>query len=409
MRYSLFIVRDSWEQISPKAKLVVKICRENSSANVFYIIRNNKDRFLEKWSYNKIELATSTSGILFYYLLIMLKSPRDLHNKFSRRFFKREVPYSLVTAGFISVLSKTLNHYFAASARSDRLMPFLKEINSKRVFIIDEFTSIKTLDLKLLKQLGLVIYVSQDVANENFDFHNNFVSKSLMYKLECEILKIADLVITCSERDQFRYIDMGAKNAIFYPNIYPIKEFEPSIKDEVPSLIIAFQSRWGDRSIHDFYSIFEALSKVNGKLKVYAIGVKPKHVPRNIEVEYYEYITNKSDYMRILSKSWIGINIGIHRAGSNERKYDYAMAGLVVFSDTLGCRGDLLPHEYTFLDDNDLAAKLEQFMKFSKEKITEMGLENQRYSLSFAEKQLGVISKSIRLILPEDSTDKSYV
>ncbi len=73
--------------------------------------------------------------------------------------------------------------------------------------------------------------------------------------------------------------------------------------------------------------------------------------------------------MRILSKSWIGINIGIHKGGSNERKYDYAMAGLVVFSDILGCRGDLLPHEYTYLDSNDLAAKLEQLMEFGKKRL----------------------------------------
>ena len=52
--------------------------------------------------------------------------------------------------------------------------------------------------------------------------------------------------------------------------------------------------------------------------------------------------------------------MGIHLGGTNERKYDYAMAGLVVFSDNLGVRGDLLPHEYTYVDSYDLAAKLEQ-------------------------------------------------
>ena len=195
---------------------------------------------------------------------------------------------------------------------------------------------------------------------------------------------------------------MGAKKAIFYPNIYPIKEFEPDIKDKEPSISIAFQSRWGENSIHDFYNIFDALSKINVKIKVYVIGAKPEHVPKNIEIEHYQYIEIKSDYLRILSKSWIGINIGIHRGGSNERKYDYAMAGLVVFSDTLGCRGDLLPHEFTFLDANDLSAKLEQFIEFYKERITEMGVENRRYTLLFSEKQRNAISKSIREVLPKN-------
>ena len=104
--------------------------------------------------------------------------------------------------------------------------------------------------------------------------------------------------------------------------------------------------------------------------------------------------------MRILSKSWIGINIGIHKGGSNERKYDYAMAGLVVFSDTLGCRGDLLPHEFAYIDNNDLAAKLNQLIKFGKEKINEMGIENRKCTLSFAEEQRDIISRSIKVLLP---------
>ena len=213
MPYSLFVVRDSWAKISPKAKLVVNLCKENSIASIFCIIRNDKERFLERWNDNKIELATSTSGILFYYSFILLRSPRDFYNGILRRFFKRELTYSLITSGDISVLSKTLNHFFAASARSNRIIPFLKRMNSKRVFLIDEFTSTKTLNVNLLRQMGLVIYISQDVASENFDFHTNFISRSLMYKLECDIVKIADLVIACSERDRLRYLEMGAKHA----------------------------------------------------------------------------------------------------------------------------------------------------------------------------------------------------
>ena len=65
----------------------------------------------------------------------------------------------------------------------------------------------------------------------------------------------------------------------FYPNVYPIKEFEPHQKEKEPSICISFQSRWGNKGIEDFYSIFEALSKINERIKVYAIGVKPQQVP----------------------------------------------------------------------------------------------------------------------------------
>lgn len=398
MSYSLFVVRDSWEKISPKAQLIIKLFKQNPNLQVYYIIRDDKQRFLENWDNNQIHLATSTSGILFYYFFAMLRSPEEFKNRISRRIFKKKVPYSLMTTGFITVLSKTLNHYFASSARSNRLRVFLKKTTSKKFFLIDEFTSTRTLNTGLLKRMGTVIYVSQDVASENFDFYTNFISRNLMYKLERDVLKNTDLVIACSERDKLRYMDMGAKKACFYPNIYPIKQYEPFLKDEVPSISIAFQSRWGNQSIHEFDAVFDALSKIKRKVKVYVFGMKPKKVPSNVEIKFYGYIADKLEYLKILSKSWIGINIGIHHAGSNERKYDYALAGLVVFSDTLGCRGEILLHEYTFLDNNDLAAKLNQFLELSIERITEMGNENRRHTLMLAEKQLSLVSKSIKSV-----------
>jgi len=387
MPHTLVIIRDRWDEISPKARFVAKIFRSSLNINLFYIMRNERKIFSEKWSLDKVELATSTSGVLFNYLLMMLKSPKDLHDRILRRLLKRELRGILVTEGFISVLSETLAQYFDTTARSDYIIPFLRNMNSPRIFLIDEFMSIRTLDLKLLKQLGAVIYVSQDVASERYGFEDNIVARRLMYKLEREILQRADLIIACSERDQLKYIEMGAKNVIFYPNIYPIMEFETGIKDTNPSISVVLRNLWGTKSALNFNAVFKALSKIDKKIKIYVIGMEPQRVPRNIKLEHYEYIPNKLDYMRILSKSWIGINIGIHKGGSNERKYDYAMAGLVVFSDILGCRGDLLPHEYTYLDNNDLAAKLEQLIELGQKKIIEMGIENRKQAISLGEKQ----------------------
>ena len=120
---------------------------------------------------------------------------------------------------------------------------------------------------------------------------------------------------------------------------------------------------------------------------MYVIGIRPKTVPKFVKLEYSEFIKDKMDYLRVLSKSWIGINIGIHKAGTNERKYDYAEAGTVVLSDTLGARGDFLPHEYTYVDSHDLAAKIEQLLEFGKARLTEMGNKNRTHVLSMAEKQ----------------------
>jgi hypothetical protein len=387
MSRTLVVIRDRWETCSLKARFIVQINRDSSNINTFYVVRNGRKMFAEKWSQNKVELATSTSGIFLNHLLIMLKSPKDLHDRILRRLHKINLENTLDTKGFISMLSEILDQYFATAARSDNILPFLRNMDSTKIFLIDEFMSIRTLDLKLLKQLGAVIYVSQDVVSERYNFGDSIIASNLMYKLEREILQSADLIIACSGRDQLRYIEMGAKKVIFYPNIYPIMEFETGVKDKIPSISIVLRNCWGTESVISFNAIFKALSKINKKIMVHVVGIKPEQVPRNIELEYYDYIPKKLDYMNILSKSWIGINIGIHKGGSNERKYDYAMAGLVVFSDVLGCRGDLLAHEYSYLDHNDLAVKLEQLLEFGQEKIIEMGLENRKQAISLAKKQ----------------------
>jgi hypothetical protein len=286
--------------------------------------------------------------------------------------------------GFLSVLSDALYQYFGMTARTKRLMFFLHKLNLPKIFLIDEFWSINTVNLKLLKRMGPIIYVSQDVAYNRFGYEDNFIAKKLMYKLESDAVAIADIVVACSERDRLKYIEMGAKKTVFYPNIYPIEEFEPGNKDPTPSICIVLRGHWGARAERALDEIFKALSHIDKEIRVYTIGIKPQRVPKNIYLQHYARIPSKLDYLNTLNKSWIGINIGIHMGGTNERKYDYAMASLVVFSDNFGARGDLLPFEYTYVDSHDLAAKLEQLLQFGKEKIMEMGAQNRKQALSLA-------------------------
>ena len=117
------------------------------------------------------------------------------------------------------------------------------------------------------------------------------------------------------------------------------------------------------------------------------IGIKPQKVPKNITLKHIKFIPRKLDYLKVLSSSWIGINVGIHKAGTNERKYDYAEAGIVVLSDYFGSRGDLLPHEYTYIDSHDLTAKIEQLIQFGKESLEEMGKKNRNHVLFLANKK----------------------
>jgi hypothetical protein len=398
----LVVLRDG-KDLSLKASFVVQLFALSRSSRIIYITRNRKNQFKEQWAFNKVELATASRGILWYFLLMILKSPRGLHDGIIRRLFHRGKTETLVNEGFFSIISDVLYHYFANSSRSSRILSALKEDNLQKIFLVDEFLSINTVKLKKIRQLGPIIYLSQDLAHQRYGYYDNLIAKNLMYRFEKDAIAITDLVIACSERDRIKYIEMGAREAVFYPNIYPIAEFEPGDKDMTPSISIVLREHWGMTASRALEEIFDALSQIQMKLKVYMIGIAPKQISRNIELEYCEFISNKVDYLQILSKSWVGTNIGMHLAGSNERKYDYAMANLVVFSDKLGARGDFLPHEYTYVDSNDLTAKLQQLLQLRKEKIFEMGMENRAVAKSLASIQCEKVLTKINNILSKIS------
>ena len=390
----LIIIRNG-KALSLKTTFVLKLFELSSFAQILYVSKKDANKFREKWVGNQIDLASSTLGILAYFLLTILKNPRALRDGMLRRLSGRRSAHLLSDEGFLSVLSQVLYYYFATSARTNGIMRFLKRIDSPKIFLIDEFWSINTINLKKLKQLGSIIYVSQDVACNRYGFRDNLITKELMYKLERDAIGLVDLVIACSARDRLKYIEMGAKDAVFYPNIYPLKDFVPGAKDRLPSISIVSRGHWGSKAASSLEEIFKALSSFGEVIDVYVMGVKPKQVPKNVRLHHYEFIQSKLDYLSLLSKSWIGINIGFHMAGSNERKYDYAMAGLIVFSDTMGARGDLLPYEYTYVDSQDLAAKLEQLLQLGKDRIVEMGDQNRDQALSLAEKQHGILLRTI--------------
>jgi hypothetical protein len=393
----LVVIRDG-EELSLKASFVVKLFGLVSNIELLRVSRKESNKFIEKWSSNRIDLSTSTLGILAYFLLMIVKSPRDLRDGMLRRLSNRQRPFVLINEGFLSVLSQVLHYYFATSSRTDGLICFLRKFKSSKIFLIDEFLSTNTVNLKKIKSLGRIIYVSQDVAFNRYGFRDNPITKELMYKLELMAISQVDLVIACSERDRLKYLEMGAKKAVYYPNIYPIKEFEPGIKDQTPSIIIVSRGHWDSKAERSLEEIFKALTYSFRTIKVTVIGIKPTKVPKNVRLQHYEFIPTKLDYLNLLSKSWIGINIGFHMGGSNERKYDYAMAGLVVFSDNMGVRGDLLPHEYTYVDSHDLAAKIEQLLQLGKNRIVEMGVQNREQSLLLAETQREILIATISSI-----------
>jgi hypothetical protein len=393
----MIIVVNDGGNTSIKTRFVIKIFEENCDQPFFYIFRKKTKK--EKWTTDYVELPDSTTSVFASYALMMLKSPKAMRDGIIRRFFKRQNPPVLIDEGFLSILSRTLTPYFASSTRNDNILRFLSQLKQPPIFLIDEFTSIKLLNLKMLKKTGKIIYVSQDVAHNSLNFRKYSISEKLLYNLERDAVTLADLVISCSERDKLKYMEMGAKTVISYPNIYPIQEFEPDEKDKDPSVSIVLRGHWGPSVYKSLSEILKALSYVDSKLTVYLFGTKPDRVPGNVCLKFYGYIPNQLDYLKVLSKSWLAINIGIHMGGTNQRKYDYALAGTVVVSDKCGARGDILPFEFTYVDCHDLAAKIEQLLALSRETLTAMGVQNRKHSLLLAERQRNLLSEAIKEIV----------
>ncbi len=383
---SMLIIIRNGEKLSSKTKFLVQLC-QNFNIEIFYIFKPENASFSEEWGHNKVQLASSKYGIFLYYLLMLFKSPKDIRNGLMARLSLVKRKNVLIGEGLLSILSRTLYLHLGSSAQNINVMNFLKNMVSPKIFLVDEFVSLNFFDLKKLRLLGSVIYVSSDVAHNRFGFGDNIMTKTLMLRLEKDALRYVDLTLACSEMERLKYLEMGAKNAIYYPNTYPTKEFELLKKDEQPSITIVLRGHWGSAAEASLEEIFDALACIKRQVKVYMIGILPKKTPKNVCLEYWDFLPSKLDYLKLLSKSWIGVNLGIHKAGTNERKYDYAEAGLVVVSDNFGVRGDLFPHEYTYVDAYDLAGKLGQLLELGRMRLSEMGAENRKVVISLAEER----------------------
>ena len=391
------IIRDG-NKISLKTNFLLQFLKINSKTKLLFVTRNEQIKFKEIWCNNSATLATSTSGILWYYLFfIFMKSPKDFHDGIIRRLLrKKHIPF-VRYGNFITVLSQALFHYFSRSARTDTLLQLLRRLNSKTIFVIDEFFSLNVADLRILRKFGLIIYVSSDLAY-NF-YGDNIMASKLMYNFEQKRITHSDLVIACSERDKLKYLELGTKNITYYPNVYPLNQFKPEYKEKIPSIVIVLKEYWGLKAKKAIEETFKAFSYINRKIKVYLIGIKPEKIPKNIELTYYDHIPDRLDFLKLLSKSWIGINLGIHSGGSNQRKYDYAIASLIVLSDNFGVRGDFLPHEYSYIDYFDLAAKIKQLILLDKNTVTLMGVKNREYALFLAKKKREELSITLTKLI----------
>jgi hypothetical protein len=392
----IFVLNDGGV-VSPKAKLVVDLFREGGD-EVFYIFRKNK--LTETWGSHFVELSDSTVSAFGSFALMPIKSPGALRDGVLRRFFGKKGSRKLLAEGFLSNLGIALSYCLTYSTKTDRLVEFLRASSSPKIFLIDEFSGSSIVDLKVLKEMGKIVYISQDFASDRFGFSDNRISKALVRKLEDNVIAQADLIIACSERDQLKYTEKNAKKVVFYPNIYPLQGVKPVEKAQSPTICVVLKDYWGSQADSALEEILRAMALLTVKVTVVVIGKKPQKMPKNASLQYYKSIPDKAEFLRIMGKAWVCINVGFHLGGSNERKNDYSMAGCVVLSDRLGARGDFLPFEYTYVDCHDLTAKLKQLFRLGRNRLQEMGAENHEYILRFAEGQKEKLRDSIYSLLP---------
>jgi len=236
-----------------------------------------------------------------------------------------------------------------------------------------------------------IIYLSHNFEPNFFGVTN---PKHFIWKSEKEAVNLADLVIVASYRDLLlynKYYECPIEKIAVLPNIYPLN-FN-ICKEDSPTVAVILGDHWGKSVIYSLANILSGLKNLN--LKIISVGnlltKKLKHMGLN--VEGYDYILGRRNFLEIISKAQIGINYGINLGGTNVRKFDYALSALVVLSSPLGSRGEPLPYEYTFTDAEDLKTKLRFLLERD---LKRMGEENRRFALSYFNSCIKDLAKKLR-------------
>ena len=172
----LVIIRNE-ETLSQKTKFVLHLLNQTQKTKFLYVFKKESNKFKEKWLKNEVQLPSTALSLLIYYSFMLLKSPKDARNGLMARLSLARRKHLLIGAGFLSTLSRTLYLRFGISARTNRLFRFLDQSSFQNFFLIDEFLSLKCIDLKKLKLLGPLIYVSQDTAYNRFGFGDHYITR----------------------------------------------------------------------------------------------------------------------------------------------------------------------------------------------------------------------------------------
>ncbi|MDW8043462.1 MAG: hypothetical protein RMJ30_04380 [Nitrososphaerota archaeon] len=280
--------------------------------------------------------------------------------------------------------------------------------SERTVVLVDDYPAVQMLGYDgvdaLLRENCYLIYVS----------HNFYDLPKKTASMEAYLMKNAFASISASERDRYFYLNkygLSGDSVVVYPNIYPLhlppnRQENANIGSEKhpkTTVVLNMGSKVSDtvcnsliRTVHDATSAINdrdsfRLLVIGDNLVRYARGLNWRH-----EVEFQSHLPDRRLFLEKLSTAHIGINYAYKAVGSNIKKYDYALAGLAVLSNTYGCKGEILPREWVFYDEADLYVKLTNLLG---EDLGSLGVENREHALARAQKHYEDLRQKLSSLL----------
>jgi hypothetical protein len=213
-------------------------------------------------------------------------------------------------------------------------------------------------------------------------------------RIEERIVSVADIVVAASVRDALRYRDeyKAGEKIVVFPNVFP-EEFRPMDRLEWPSVAIVAGS---NPAMASKMALF--LAKTSTVKNIVYVGKAERDLLNSYgqsirdKIIHYEHIPSRGDYLAALSAVHIGVNYGVWLGGSNVKRFDYALAGLLIASNGTGSRGEYLPGEICFADPYDLVAKIKML---NRDEAEALGTENQRYALRLHDEAVSNLRKAL--------------
>ena len=210
-----------------------------------------------------------------------------------------------------------------------------------------------------------------------------YFRKLLIKNVKKLINKYIDIIILNSRRDLYIYREIFPKKTIIYlPTIYLPNDYVPCAYEKPKDKLIINIVHRSNVSNNFINIIINHMQKQFGTVLVRSIG-KPIS-----GAQYIPWLPTRKDFLDYLSQGHAGINFSMqhnYQSGTNVKRYDYALACNVVFTQSLSATGEQLPFEIVFIDEYDLLAKL-----YDKdiEYFINGGKQNLKYVLELREKSI---------------------